>query len=52
MLMSAHDAQSYHEPQRSAHCGAGVDVVSAITMTYADEAIGIARAAAGPACRR
>jgi S-methylmethionine-dependent homocysteine/selenocysteine methylase len=45
-LMSAHDAQGYHEPQVRSLAGAGADLVSAITMTYADEAIGIARAAA------
>jgi len=47
LLMSAHDAQGYHGPQVRSLAAAGVDVVSAITMTYADEAIGIVRAAAG-----
>ena len=45
-LMSAPEAQRYHEPQVRSLAGAGVDVVSALTMTHADEAIGIARAAA------
>jgi S-methylmethionine-dependent homocysteine/selenocysteine methylase len=45
-LMTALEAQRYHEPQVRSLAGAGVDVVSALTMTYADEAVGIARAAA------
>jgi homocysteine S-methyltransferase len=44
--MTPGEAQRYHEPQVRALASAGVDLVSAITMTYADEAIGIARAAA------
>lgn len=46
LLMSADEAQSYHAPQVEALAEAGADLVSAITMTYADEALGIARAAA------
>lgn len=45
--MSAHEAEDYHAPQIEAFRKAGVDLVSAITMNYAEEAIGIARAAAG-----
>ncbi len=45
-LMSAAEAQRYHEPQVRSLANAGVDVVSALTMTYADEAAGLARAAA------
>lgn len=45
--MSAHEAEDYHSPQIEAFRNAGVDLVSAITMNYAEEAIGIARAAAG-----
>jgi S-methylmethionine-dependent homocysteine/selenocysteine methylase len=45
-LMSADDAQRYHAPQVETLADAGVDLVSALTMTYADEAVGIARAAA------
>jgi S-methylmethionine-dependent homocysteine/selenocysteine methylase len=44
-LMSAAEAESYHGGQ--ARSLAGADLVAAITMTYAEEAIGIARAAAG-----
>jgi S-methylmethionine-dependent homocysteine/selenocysteine methylase len=44
-LMTPDDAQRYHDPQIGTLADAGVDLVSAITMTYADEAIGIARAA-------
>jgi homocysteine S-methyltransferase len=39
-------ATAVHEVQIAALAEAGVDMISAITMTYADEAIGIARAAA------
>jgi len=45
-LMTPEEARRYHAPQVDALAGAGADLVSAITMTYADEAIGIARAAA------
>jgi S-methylmethionine-dependent homocysteine/selenocysteine methylase len=50
MLMSSSEAEDYHGPQ--ARSLAGADLTAAITMTYADEAIGIARAAAnaGIAC--
>jgi homocysteine S-methyltransferase len=43
--MTAAEAQAYHAPQAEAFREGGVDMVSAITMNYADEAIGIARAA-------
>ena len=45
-MMSAGDAQDYHAAQVRSFAEAGADMVSAITMTYAEEAIGIARAAA------
>ena len=45
-LMSAEEAQEYHAAQVESFAAAGADMVSAITMTYAEEAIGIARAAA------
>jgi S-methylmethionine-dependent homocysteine/selenocysteine methylase len=45
--MSAHEAEDYHAPQIEAFRKAGVDLVSAITMNYVEEAIGIARSAAG-----
>ena len=45
-LMSAEEAQRYHGPQVRSFATAGADMVSAITMTYAEEATGIARAAA------
>jgi homocysteine S-methyltransferase len=44
--MTANEAEHYHRPQIEAFRSAGVDMVSAITMTYPAEAIGIARAAA------
>jgi S-methylmethionine-dependent homocysteine/selenocysteine methylase len=44
-LMSAEAAQEYHSAQIRSFKDAGADMVSAITMTYAEEAIGIARAA-------
>ena len=45
-LMSAEEAQQYHAPQVRSFAATGADMVSAITMTYAEEATGIARAAA------
>jgi S-methylmethionine-dependent homocysteine/selenocysteine methylase len=43
--MSAADAERYHSRQVETLAQAGVDWVAAITMAYADEAIGIVRAA-------
>ncbi|EIM25626.1 homocysteine S-methyltransferase family protein [Microvirga lotononidis] len=43
--MTVEEAQAYHAPQLEAFRDAGGDMVSAITMNYAEEAIGIARAA-------
>lgn len=43
--LSVAEAQAYHSPQVKALAGAGPDVISAITMTHAEEAIGITRAA-------
>jgi S-methylmethionine-dependent homocysteine/selenocysteine methylase len=43
-MMSAAEAESYHADQ--ARSLAGADFIAAVTMTYAEEAIGIARAAA------
>jgi homocysteine S-methyltransferase len=43
--MSAEEAESYHAPQVETFAGTSADLVSALTLTYADEAIGIARAA-------
>ncbi len=45
-LMAAEDARDYHSAQVRSFAEAGADMVSAITMTYAEEAIGIARAGA------
>ena len=44
-LMTPGEAQAYHAPQVAAFAAAGADMVSAITMTHAAEAIGVARAA-------
>ncbi len=44
-LMRAEVAQAYHDEQIAVLAQAGADIVSAITMTNAAEAIGIARAA-------
>jgi homocysteine S-methyltransferase len=44
--MSAEEAEEYHSAQVASFAAAGADMVSAITMTYADEATGIARACA------
>ena len=43
--MQPDEAQLYHADQIASFAAAGADVVSAITMTYPDEAIGIVRAA-------
>ena len=44
-LMNADEAASYHERQARVLAEAGADLLTAITMTYPDEAIGITRAA-------
>lgn len=44
-VMSVEEAQRYHGRQIAALAAAGVDVINALTMTYANEAAGIARAA-------
>jgi homocysteine S-methyltransferase len=44
--MSADEAERYHSAQVGSFAAAGADMVSAITMTYAEEATGIARACA------
>lgn len=43
--MSEAEAEVYHHPQMSTFHEADVDLISAITMTYPEEAIGIVRAA-------
>lgn len=43
--MSAAEARDYHLPQLLALQGAGADMASAVTMTYPEEAMGIAQAA-------
>jgi homocysteine S-methyltransferase len=44
--MSPEEAEAYHRPQVATFADTAADVVSALTMTYAGEAIGIVRAAA------
>src|SRR5690348_16595245 len=44
-LMTAEEAERYHTPQVETFAGAGADLVSALTMTYSEEATGVARAA-------
>ena len=44
--MTAEEARAYHGDQVASFAAAGADVVSAITMTYPDEAIGFVHAAA------
>ena len=44
--MTADEAADYHRTQTSAFAAAGAELVTAVTMTYADEAIGVVRAAA------
>ena len=43
--MSPDEAQDYHEAQVKTFAQTTADLVSALTLTYADEAVGIARAA-------
>ena len=45
-LLSAEVAQEYHSTQIGTFADTAADMVTAITMTYADEAIGVTRAAA------
>lgn len=42
--MTASEAAGYHSLQAEAFAGAGVDLITAVTMTYSDEAIGICSA--------
>jgi homocysteine S-methyltransferase len=44
-LMSPGEAERYHARQVATFAGSAVDMITAVTMTNADEAIGIARAA-------
>ncbi len=43
--MAAAEAERYHSPQVATFREAGVDMVSAFTLAYAEEAVGIVRAA-------
>jgi S-methylmethionine-dependent homocysteine/selenocysteine methylase len=43
--MTAEEAERYHAAQIAAFAGADADMVTAITMNYAEEAVGVARAA-------
>ena len=45
LRMSAEDAEAYHSDQIDVLATTEADMISAVTMTYAEEAIGIARAA-------
>jgi homocysteine S-methyltransferase len=45
--MQPDEAQAYHADQIGSLAAAGADVISALTMTYPDEAVGIVRAATG-----
>ncbi len=44
-LLSADEAQAYHSTQIKTFADTAADMVTAITMTYADEATGVTRAA-------
>jgi S-methylmethionine-dependent homocysteine/selenocysteine methylase len=44
-LMSAQEAEAYHAEQIAVFRGSAADLTSAFTMNYANEAIGVARAA-------
>jgi S-methylmethionine-dependent homocysteine/selenocysteine methylase len=43
--MTSEEAQRYHEPQVATFADTEADLVSSLTLTYADEAVGVARAA-------
>jgi S-methylmethionine-dependent homocysteine/selenocysteine methylase len=45
-LMSAREAANYHSPQIRTYRDAGVDLITAVTLNYVEEAIGVADAAA------
>jgi S-methylmethionine-dependent homocysteine/selenocysteine methylase len=45
-VMSATESADYHTPQIETFAGTSAELVSALTLTYAEEAVGIARAAA------
>ena len=45
-MLSADEAEAYHSTQIETFADTAADLVTAITMTYAEEAIGVARAAA------
>jgi len=45
-LMSAAEAERYHAEQIGTFADTAIDMICGITMTYADEAVGIVRAAA------
>lgn len=44
-MLTAERAEALHRPQIEALAEAGADMVTAVTMTYTDEAVGIAKAA-------
>ncbi|NIA70628.1 homocysteine S-methyltransferase [Pelagibius litoralis] len=44
-MMTAMEAEAYHRKQIAAFAGSEADMVTAITMTYVDEAVGLTRAA-------
>jgi S-methylmethionine-dependent homocysteine/selenocysteine methylase len=46
-LMSATEAEAYHSRQIATFADTAADMVTAVTMTHADEAVGVVRAAAG-----
>ncbi|MEX0582627.1 MAG: homocysteine S-methyltransferase family protein, partial [Sneathiella sp.] len=46
-LMSVEEATDYHRPQVNAFAETGADMITAVTMAYAEEAIAIARLCAG-----
>lgn len=45
-LMSAEEAERYHAPQIEVFAAAGAEMIAVYTLAYAEEGIGIARAAA------
>ena len=49
--MTADEAADYHATQIGTFSGTAADLVTAITMTYVDEAIGVCAPRGTPCCR-
>ena len=50
-MLTPEEAERYHSTQIATFADTAADMVTAITMTYAEEAIGVTRAVSRTACR-